>query len=106
MLCAYLPFAFANTIHRLTGWDSWVASALHASKTRVQLRVQNEPHHESSEFCAVWWAYRDAQVSAPIGSNRAPSSTRVASILGIIGGDGGSQGGAVRLDELKRVQTC
>ena len=37
---------------------------------------------------------------------RAPSNTRVASILGIIGGDGGSQGGAVRLDELKRVQTC
>ena len=37
---------------------------------------------------------------------RAPSSTRVASILGIIGGDGGSQGGAVRLDELNRVQTC
>ena len=37
---------------------------------------------------------------------RAPSSTRVASILGIIGGDGGSQGGAVRLDELKSVQTC
>ena len=37
---------------------------------------------------------------------RAPSSTRVASILGIIGGDGGSQGGAVRLDELKGVQTC
>ena len=45
-------------------------------------------------------------VGGPIGSNRAPSSTRVASILGIIGGDGGSQGGAVRLDELKRVQTC
>ena len=37
---------------------------------------------------------------------RAPSSTRVASILGIIGGDGDSQGGAVRLDELKSVQTC
>ena len=37
---------------------------------------------------------------------RAPSSTRVASILGIIGGDEDSQGGAVRLDELKRVQTC
>ena len=37
---------------------------------------------------------------------RAPSSTRVASILGIIGGEGGSQGGAVRLDELKHVQTC
>ncbi len=42
----------------------------------------------------------------PIGSNRAPSSTRVASILGIIGGDEDSQGGAVRLDELKSVQTC
>ena len=37
---------------------------------------------------------------------RAPSSTRVASILGIIGGDEDSQGGAVRLDELKSVQTC
>ena len=37
---------------------------------------------------------------------RAPSSTRVASILGIIGCDEDSQGGAVRLDELKRVQTC
>ena len=37
---------------------------------------------------------------------RAPSSTRVASILGIIGGDEDSQGGAVRLDELKRVHTC
>ena len=30
----------------------------------------------------------------------------VASILGIIGGDEDSQGGAVRLDELKGVQTC
>ena len=37
---------------------------------------------------------------------RAPCSTRVGSILGIIGGDEDSQGGAVRLDELKRVQTC
>ena len=37
---------------------------------------------------------------------RAPSNTRVASILGIIGGDWDSHGGAVRLDELKRVQTC
>ena len=37
---------------------------------------------------------------------RAPSSTRVARILGIIGGDEDRQGGAVRLDELKRVQTC
>ena len=37
---------------------------------------------------------------------RAPSSTGVASILGIIGGDEDSQGGAVRLDELKGVQTC
>ena len=37
---------------------------------------------------------------------RAPCSTRVASILGIIGGDEDSQGGAVRLDELKRVHTC
>ena len=37
---------------------------------------------------------------------RAPSSTRVASVLGITGGDEGSQGGAVRLDELKGGQTC
>ena len=37
---------------------------------------------------------------------RAPCSTRVASILGIIGCDEDSQGGAVRLEELKRVQTC
>ena len=37
---------------------------------------------------------------------RAPSRTRVASIPGIIGGDEDSQGRAVRLDKLKRVQTC
>ena len=70
-------------------------------------RKPAEPHLED---CGIYrkrrWAYRDAQVSAPIGSNRAPSSTRVASILGIIGGDEDSQGGAVRLDELKSVQTC
>ena len=46
-------------------------------------------------------------ISTSAGAHRrAPSSTRVASILGIIGCDEDSQGGAVRLDELKRVQTC
>ena len=55
-----------------------------------------------------------AEVAVPRGGistsagayRRAPSSIRVASILGIIGGDEDSQGGAVRLDELKHVQTC
>ena len=46
-------------------------------------------------------------VSTSAGAyRRAPCSTTVGSILGIIGGDEDSQGGAVRLDELKRVQTC
>ena len=47
-----------------------------------------------------------ARVVSAGAYRRAPCSTRVGSILGIIGGDEDSQGGAVRLDELKSVQTC
>ena len=88
-----------------------VSTAVYDWSSTAPLSYQDRGEASSPRPAAGVSASRGSSASGGISTSagayrRAPSSTRVASILGVIGGDEDSQGGAVRLDELKSVQTC
>ena len=103
-----LAYNLGNFLRRLClprAVKHWSLRSLHVKLTKIGGRLVRHARRLVFQLAEVA-VPREVLRQVPGAYRRAPSSTRVASIPGIIGGDEDSQGGAVRLDKVKRVQTC